>query len=84
MSDLNTLVRRTSLHLLLGAGINESGQIAGIAVDTRNGEVHGYVATPLDSEQEDGAPLFSMEDVRRVLEQLRPLSHHGIRFARGW
>lgn len=87
MSDLNALVRPTPLHLLLGAGINASGQIAGIAVDTRNGEVHGYVATPQgrgDSEQEDGPRLFSMEDVRRVLERLRPLSHHGIRFVPGW
>ena len=87
MSDLNDLVRPTPLHLLLGTAINASGHIAGIAVDTRNGEVHGYVATPLgrgDSEQGDDVRLFSAEDVRRVLERLRPLSQHGIRFAPGW
>jgi probable HAF family extracellular repeat protein len=87
MSDLNSLVRPTPLHLLFGAAINAGGQIAGIAVDTRNGDMHGYVATPLrggDSEQGDNARLFSAEDVRRVLEQLRPLSRRGIPFAPGW
>jgi len=87
MSNLNDLVRPTHLHLLLGAAINASGQIAGLAVDTRNGSVHGYVATPLAagvSEQENEVRLFTVEDVRRALEQLRPLSRHGIRFAPGW
>jgi hypothetical protein len=85
MSDLNDLVRPTPLHLLFAAAINASGQIAGIAVDTRNGEVHGFLATPRDgSGQDDGPRLFSMEDVRRVLEHLRPLSRHGIRFVPGW
>jgi probable HAF family extracellular repeat protein len=54
MSDLNGLVRPTPSHLFLGAAINASGQIGGLAVDTRNGDVHGYVATPLvgsDSQQ---------------------------------
>lgn len=86
MSDLNDLVRQTRLHLLLGAGINASGEIAGLAVDTNSGEVHGYVATPQgrgDSEQ-DGPRLFSIDDVRRVLERLRPMSYHGIRFVPGW
>jgi probable HAF family extracellular repeat protein len=85
MSDLNDLVRPTPLHLLFAPAINSSGQIAGIAVDTRNGEVHGFLATPRDgSGQDDGPRLFSMEDVRRVLEHLRPLSRHGIRFVPGW
>jgi hypothetical protein len=87
MRDLNALVGPTSLHLLFGNGINNSGEIAGMAVDIGSGEVHGYVATPQgwgDSEQEDGVRLFSVEDVRRVLEQLRPLSRHGIRFTPGW
>jgi len=87
MSDLNALIRPTPLHLLFASAMNASGEIAGIGVDTRNGEVHGFLATPLPrdgSGQEDAARLFRMEDVRRVLEQLRPLSRHGIRFAPGW
>jgi probable HAF family extracellular repeat protein len=87
MSDLNGLVRPTTLHLLLGTAINAGGQIAGLAVDTRNGDVHGYVATPQGrspSEQEDAVRLFTVEDVRRVLERLGPLSRYGIRFAPGW
>jgi probable HAF family extracellular repeat protein len=86
MRDLNALVGPTSLHLLVGNGINNSGEIAGLAVDIRNGEVHGYVARPqgaADSEH-GNERLFSADDVRRVLAQLRPLSHHGVRFAAGW
>jgi probable HAF family extracellular repeat protein len=86
MSDLNDLVRPTWLHLLLGTAINVQGQIAGIAVDTTSGEVHGYVATPLgrnDFEQGSGR-LFSADDVRRVLERLRPLGRHGILFVPEW
>jgi len=82
-SDLNDLVRPAFLHLLLGTGINANGEIIGLAVDTRNGDVHGFKATPLskdDPEDTSGPALFSREDVRRVLQQLKPLSRHGIRF----
>src|SRR5262249_49284464 len=66
MSDLNDLVRPTSLHLLFAPAINASGQIAGIAVDTKNGDIHGFLATPQDrrDDQDDGGRLFSAEDVR--------------------
>jgi probable HAF family extracellular repeat protein len=82
MRDLNDLVRPTFLHLLLGGGINASGEIAGIAMDTRNGEVHGFTATPQgnDDSRDNAERLFSREDVRRVLARLGPLSRHGIRF----
>ena len=83
MRDLNDLVRPTFLHLLLGTGTNANGEIAGVAVDTRNGDVHGFTATPLgkdDSEDSGGRCLFSRDDVRRLLQQLKPLSGHGIRF----
>lgn len=87
MSDLNDLVRPTWLHLILGAAGNADGQVAGIAVDIRNGEIHGYVATPQGRgalDPESAARLFSPEDARRVLQQLKPLNRRGIRFAPSW
>jgi hypothetical protein len=76
-------MRRRRLHLLVGNGINNRGEIAGLAVDIGNGEVHGYVARPQGGvDSEHGIErLFSADDVRRVLAQLRPLSQHGVRFA---
>jgi probable HAF family extracellular repeat protein len=51
MTDLNTLIPVNSgLYLLLAVSINSSGQIVGVAV-TGTGEVHGFLATPRDSER---------------------------------
>jgi probable HAF family extracellular repeat protein len=83
ISDLNDLIRPTFLHLLLGSSINAAGEIAGVAVDTRNGELHGFTATPQsndDSEARSAPRLFNREDVRHLLERLKPLGRHGIRF----
>ena len=87
IADLNTLVSPTPLHLLFGNGINDSGEIAGVAIDTGSGEMHAYVARLRgneEAEQHDNARLFSADDVRRVLRKLGPLSHYGVRFAPGW
>jgi probable HAF family extracellular repeat protein len=49
MTDLNTLIPANSpLSLLVACSINASGQIVGVAV-TSAGEVHGYLATPINS-----------------------------------
>src|SRR5205085_9998642 len=85
MTDLNDLVRPTSLHLLLGTAINADGQIAGIAVDPANGAVHGFLATPRGDEgarDSEVAPQFSREDVSRIIQRIKPLSRHGIRFTK--
>jgi probable HAF family extracellular repeat protein len=84
MNDLNDLIQHTSLHLLFGAAINSEGQVAGIAVDTKTGEMHGYVASPQshrDSAEDGAEPWFSREDVRQILARLRALNGRPIRFA---
>ena len=47
MTDLNTLIPSDSpLYLLTANGINDWGQIAGIAYESSSGEYHAYLATP--------------------------------------
>jgi probable HAF family extracellular repeat protein len=46
MRDLNSLVRSRRWHLAAATSINDEGQIVGLAVDTRTGEPHGFLATP--------------------------------------
>ena len=49
MTDLNTLVQANSpLYLLLACSINSASEITGLALDPISGELHGYVATPVD------------------------------------
>lgn len=46
-ADLNTLIPPHSpLHLLLACSINSSGQIIGLAVNSR-GQLHGYLLSPV-------------------------------------
>jgi probable HAF family extracellular repeat protein len=49
MTDLNALIPADSpLFLLCGSGtINSRGQIAGFALQTSSGEIHGFLATPV-------------------------------------
>jgi probable HAF family extracellular repeat protein len=51
--DLNQLVVPGPLHLLTGTSINAAGEIVGLAVDTRTGEVHAYRATPVGTRRDD-------------------------------
>jgi probable HAF family extracellular repeat protein len=54
MHDLNTLVPPDSpLYLLIAYGINDSGEIAGLGVQTSTGEYHAFLATPCDRDQAD-------------------------------
>jgi probable HAF family extracellular repeat protein len=49
MMDLNSLIPANSpLYLLLACSINSRGEITGLAVDPSSGDLHGYVATPVD------------------------------------
>jgi probable HAF family extracellular repeat protein len=48
MTDLNTLIPANSpLYLLHGFGINSSGEIVGLAVNTSSGEAHAFLAIPI-------------------------------------
>ncbi len=46
-TDLNSLLPAgSSLYIILPLGLNQSGQIAGLAVDMNTGEAHAFLATP--------------------------------------
>jgi probable HAF family extracellular repeat protein len=56
MTDLNTLFPASSnLYVISASNINESGQIAGMAVETAGPQagqiVHAFLATPVDEDQ---------------------------------
>jgi probable HAF family extracellular repeat protein len=47
MTDLNTLIPSDSPYYLVSAnGINDAGEIVGLAVDQGTGDMHAYLATP--------------------------------------
>lgn len=75
MTDLNSLVHGQHLHLILGSSINNDGQIIGAAIDTKTGELHGFLVTPTGANsQADGKPAvsedktFSPEALRRLMD----------------
>jgi probable HAF family extracellular repeat protein len=79
MTDLNTVVHGSgNLHLLLGSSINNDGEIVGMAIDTRTGEAHGFLATPRGSGagdddagrevRNDAKSSFSPEAMRKLIE----------------
>ena len=50
LTDLNTLIPADSPYYLISAtGINDAGEIVGMAVDQRTGETHAYLATPVNT-----------------------------------
>lgn len=83
MTDLNTLVSVDSpLYLLFGFDINARGQIVGAAIQNNTGEIHGFLATPCGSSNEQAcqnraegnaiavqAPKVDPEVFRRLLPQ---------------
>lgn len=84
MTDLNTLIPPNSpLYLLEAQGsINDSGQIAGYALQVSTGEVHAFLATPRKREAagESAAnaapevPRVTLPDnVRKLLERRAPM-----------
>jgi probable HAF family extracellular repeat protein len=49
MRDLNSLIPPASpLYLLIAYAINDSGQIAGLGLETSTGDLHAFLATPCD------------------------------------
>ncbi len=47
MTDLNTLISGESpYYLIMATGINNAGEIVGLAVDQRTGDTHAFLATP--------------------------------------
>jgi len=85
MTDLNDLITGDSpLLLLLPCSINARGEITGLAVDTRTGEPHGFLATPVQSaggsakaapavqRSGDGIRAALSGNVRQLLQQRLP------------
>ncbi len=87
MTDLNTLVSGTTLHLLFASALNSHGEIAGLAVDTHTGDLHGYLATPHEravaheaaSEPAVTSRSFKPEDARRLLQTVQRFVRFGVR-----
>jgi probable HAF family extracellular repeat protein len=87
MTDLNTLIPADSPWFLLEAlGINDRGQIAGYAFNASTGEVHGFVATPVQ-DNENAAPATPVrgrakvvlpESLRKLLRQRRRITFRGL------
>ena len=49
MTDLNALIPANSpLYLMNAFGINDSGEIAGLALQISTGDVHAFLATPCE------------------------------------
>jgi probable HAF family extracellular repeat protein len=67
MTDLNTLIPANSpLYLMNATSNNDLGQIVGSALQISSGEVHVFLATPIDCESGEGAAiLFAPETVQR-------------------
>jgi len=71
-TDLNTLIpSSSSLYLMTGCSVNDSGQIIGLAVD-RSGNYHGYLAIPgWDEGDWDSQSSGSVHPSESGREQLR-------------
>ena len=78
MSDLNSLIPAGSLlDLLVACGINQRGEITGLAAD-KSGNAHGYLLTPSDGAATSaGLPssVFAAADVQALNDDVRKLLH---------
>jgi probable HAF family extracellular repeat protein len=81
MLDLNTLVQADApIYALVAQFINSNGQIAGFGVDTATGDIHAFLASPCDKDQDaygwresdDDPPskFVLSEEARKQLRQL--------------
>jgi probable HAF family extracellular repeat protein len=71
MTDLNTLIPADSpLFLIEATGtINSRGQIAGFALQKSTGEIHAFLATPLEEEEEEAGAQSAPPAVLSVTSQ---------------
>jgi len=87
MTNLNALIPSESpLFLWYAAGINSRGQITGMALEISSGEMHAFLATPVEGEshvpaasaQTRESPKVVLPDsVRRLLRQRRGFGRFG-------
>jgi probable HAF family extracellular repeat protein len=69
LTDLNTLLPPDSpYYLVLALGINDAGEIVGMAVDQNTGDAHAFLATPLNTSSGD-AKLSHVSERRWAIPQ---------------
>lgn len=80
MIDLNTRIpAELSVFLMEALGINDRGQITGFMLDIPSGEVHGFLATPLEGiEASSPAAQARRSETPRVVlpERIREMLRH--------
>jgi probable HAF family extracellular repeat protein len=79
MMDINALIPANSpLYLMFAEGINDAGEIVGLALETSTGETHAFVATPSNpaaaeslspAAQAAASPMVLPENARKQLQQ---------------
>jgi probable HAF family extracellular repeat protein len=88
MMDLNALIPANStLYLMSAFGLNDAGEIAGMALETSTGEVHAFVATPGQNAAASkdfspeapvaAKPMALPENVRKLVDQRLRLGRLG-------
>jgi probable HAF family extracellular repeat protein len=87
MTDLNSLVVSDSpLFLLYATGINSRGQILGQAVNVNTGELHAFLATPVDKDNSGRMSLVSIGTKASpsitLPDNVRPLLQQRVRLGR--
>lgn len=74
LTDLNTLIPSDSpLYLVFGFGINDAGEIVGLAVDQRTGDTHAFLATPTSSGSSASPAGQSLSSPWHISEKARKL-----------
>ncbi len=66
MTDINDLVSEDSdLYLLFASWITDAGDIVGQAVDTKTGDLHAFLATPIHGPANDAASTSARTALRK-------------------
>lgn len=87
MTDLNTLVSGNCPWFLHEAlGINDAGQIVGHAINKVTGEIHAYLATPIEADNEAQDAVFDHVDEPKIQvpENIRALLGRQSNFRDRW
>ena len=80
LTDLNTLIPANSPYYLVFANrINDAGEIVGMAVDQRTGNMHAFLATPVPASssassspaEEKRSPRWHIPEIARKLLRRR-------------
>jgi len=73
MTDLNTLISGdTGLYLLFAFGINNAGEIVGMAIDQDSGAPHAFLATPVNGTASAAAKLQPWHISEKARKGMRP------------